>query len=202
MAVMEAIQSVLIPFLGTIFLSTMKQNVLLNRALDPSHILKSTEKRTSNFLWESVLITVNLFLTTLLLYPITNFLKEWKMRFPFIPLIYVLCIIAVYFLVRFLVYKFLPSRTFRFDEIFTAATFNCALIGSLLFMLQKDTSANLSFDLIYAIGAGIGYLVACILVWEGARRLRLCDIPKPFRGLPIMLIYIGILSLSIYAIME
>ena len=43
-------------------------------------------------------------------------------------------------------------------------------------------------------------LPAVLVVDEGRRRLRSKDIPHIFRGLPSVLIYIGILSLAIYGL--
>ena len=45
-----------------------------------------------------------------------------------------------------------------------------------------------------------GLLAAVLVVDEGRRRLRSKDIPHIFRGLPSVLIYIGILSLAIYGL--
>lgn len=198
MSVLAAIKDVITPFLWAIFVSAVGQNVLLTRSLDASQVLEVTEERGSGFMWHSLLLTLTMFFSTLLVYPVSQLMKNWDTRFPFVPLIYVACISAVYFLIRAFVQKFLSRYTLHFDERFTAATFNCAVIGSLVLMVQQNMT--LATSLGYAIGTGIGYLLACILIWEGIRRLRLCDIPKPFRGFPIMLIYIGILSLSIYGI--
>ena len=52
----------------------------------------------------------------------------------------------------------------------------------------------------FGFGSGVGYLVAVLVVDEGRRRLRSKDIPHIFRGLPSVLIYIGILSLAIYGL--
>ena len=52
----------------------------------------------------------------------------------------------------------------------------------------------------FAFGSGIGYTAAPLLVREGRRRIALSDVPRAFRGLPIMLLYIGILSLAIYGL--
>lgn len=41
-------------------------------------------------------------------------------------------------------------------------------------------------------------LLAVMLVTEADRRLRSEAIPEAFRGLPITLIYIGVLALAIY----
>ena len=46
----------------------------------------------------------------------------------------------------------------------------------------------------------IGYMIvlAVLLVTEARHRLRSKAIPKAFRGLPITLVYIGVLALAIY----
>ena len=46
----------------------------------------------------------------------------------------------------------------------------------------------------------MGYLFAVLLVTEAQRRLRTDAIPPMFRGLPITLIYTGILALAIYSV--
>ena len=58
--------------------------------------------------------------------------------------------------------------------------------------LKINGAINLAFGLIG--------LVAVLVVDEGRRRLRSKDIPHIFRGLPSVLIYIGILSLAIYGL--
>ena len=49
----------------------------------------------------------------------------------------------------------------------------------------------------FGLGSGLGYLLAVMLVTEADRRLRSEAIPEAFRGLPITLIYIGVLALLI-----
>lgn len=44
----------------------------------------------------------------------------------------------------------------------------------------------------------MGYLLAVLLVTEAQHRLRSKAIPSAFRGLPITLVYIGVLALAIY----
>ena len=49
-----------------------------------------------------------------------------------------------------------------------------------------------------AWAAAWGYLMAVLLVTEAQNRLRSQAIPSAFRGMPITLIYIGVLALAIY----
>ena len=65
---------------------------------------------------------------------------------------------------------------------------------------MQDYRDNLLQSIGFGFGSGVGYLVAVLVVDEGRRRLRSKDIPHIFRGLPSVLIYIGILSLAIYGL--
>ena len=51
---------------------------------------------------------------------------------------------------------------------------------------------------VFLLGSGLGYVLAVLLVTEARHRLRSRAIPKAFRGLPITLVYIGVLALAIY----
>ncbi|MDD4413980.1 MAG: electron transport complex subunit RsxA, partial [Oscillospiraceae bacterium] len=48
-----------------------------------------------------------------------------------------------------------------------------------------------------SLGACAGFMIISWLVAEGMERLDNPDIPKAFRGLPSILIYLGILSLAL-----
>ena len=50
----------------------------------------------------------------------------------------------------------------------------------------------------FALGSGVGYVLAVVVVMGGEKRLESEKIPAMFRGLPITLLYIGILALAIY----
>ena len=52
----------------------------------------------------------------------------------------------------------------------------------------------------FSLGSGLRYLFAVAVVDEGRRRLRSKDVPAIFTGMPISLIYIGILALAIYGL--
>ena len=83
-------------------------------------------------------------------------------------------------------------------EQLPGATFNCCVLGTLL--VAASQNYNLLQSIGFGFGSGVGYLVAVLVVDEGRRRLRSKDIPHIFRGLPSVLIYIGILSLAIYGL--
>lgn len=76
------------------------------------------------------------------------------------------------------------------------ATFNTCILGTLF--ISTIQSFSLVQTMGFALGSGVGYVLAVQVVTEGQRKLQSDAVPATFRGLPITLLYIGILALAIY----
>lgn len=76
------------------------------------------------------------------------------------------------------------------------AGLNSCVLGTVL--VERTQSFTLEQSMGFGLGSGLGYLLAVMLVTEADRRLRSEAIPEAFRGLPITLVYIGVLALAIY----
>ena len=50
----------------------------------------------------------------------------------------------------------------------------------------------------FVTGSALGYVLAVLVVTEGQRKLQNRNVPAPFKGLPVTLLYIGVLALAIY----
>ena len=70
------------------------------------------------------------------------------------------------------------------------------VLGTVL--VERTQTFTLGESLGFGLGSGLGYVLAVLLVTEARHRLRSKAIPKAFRGLPITLVYIGVLALAIY----
>ena len=73
---------------------------------------------------------------------------------------------------------------------------NSCVLGTVL--VERTQSFTLGQSLGFGLGSGLGYLLAVLLVTEARHRLRSRAIPSAFRGLPVTLVYIGVLALAIY----
>lgn len=113
------------------------------------------------------------------------------------PLVFLNCSLIAMGIVWLLLGLFPKSRDACREQL-PGATFNCCVLGTLL--VAASQNYNLLQSIGFGFGSGVGYLVAVLVVDEGRRRLRSKDIPHIFRGLPSVLIYIGILSLAIYGL--
>jgi electron transport complex protein RnfA len=108
-------------------------------------------------------------------------------------------IISAVYVVAYQLMKLLP-KTFqsRFGSFLSLAIFNCAVFGSI--MLSSAQMLNFAKYVGFGFGTGVGFTIAYLMVSEGRRRLELSSVPRAFRGFPITLMYIGILSLAFYGL--
>ncbi|MCB9359134.1 electron transport complex subunit RsxA [Candidatus Woesearchaeota archaeon] len=73
-------------------------------------------------------------------------------------------------------------------------TTNCAVLGVAFLNIQE----NLSFigAIVGGISAGVGFLLALLLMSGIRERLELMEVPAPFKGLPIAFIVASLMSLA------
>ena len=114
------------------------------------------------------------------------------------PLIY-LTMAAVAMAVVWLFLGLVPSAwRVPCREQLPMATCTCSVLGTMLLCANQNYTLLQSTG--FGLGSGLGYLFAVLVVDEGRRRLGSKDVPAIFRGLPSSLIYIGVLSLALYAL--
>ena len=113
------------------------------------------------------------------------------------PLVFLNCSLIAMGIVWLLLGIFPKSRDACREQL-PGATFNCCVLGTLL--ISGSQHYTLAQSLGFGLGSAVGYLFAVLLVTEAQRRLRTDAIPPMFRGLPITLIYTGILALAIYSV--
>jgi len=114
---------------------------------------------------------------------------------PYLRIIsYILVISSTVQLVEMLMRKLSPA-TFRAMGIFLPLiTTNCAILGLALF----QTNRNYSFmqAVVFALGAGIGFALALVLMAGVREKLDLGNAPQLVRGTALALIVAGILSMG------
>ncbi|MEG1849022.1 MAG: Rnf-Nqr domain containing protein, partial [Oscillospiraceae bacterium] len=111
----------------------------------------------------------------------------------------VVCLSAAFLLAWSLLRgKAMNRRLPTADALLISASFNGASLGAVLLALTNQT--KLLDTVVYALGCSVGLTLAMLLVHSGRERLEISNVPKSFSGLPITMIYIGILSLAIYGL--
>lgn len=115
-------------------------------------------------------------------------------------IIYIFVIAGSVQFVEMYVRKFFPPLYKSFGVYLPLITTNCAILFACLEImkhLQDPTSLwSLSEALTLALGAGIGFTLAIVLMAGIRDELDLCDVPKPLQGAGIALIVAGILAMA------
>ena len=92
-------------------------------------------------------------------------------------------------------------RKKRFDaakEMVVVASFTAAALGAVVLALSMEL--GILNTLIYCAGSAVGLTLAMMLIHSGRERMEVSEVPRAFKGIPITLIYIGMLSLAIYGL--
>ncbi|WP_435949889.1 NADH:ubiquinone reductase (Na(+)-transporting) subunit E [Psychrobacter sp. DM8] len=90
--------------------------------------------------------------------------------------------------------KFVPALYNALGVFLPLITVNCAILGGVLFMVERDY--NFSESVVYGVGAGFGWAVAIVALAGIREKLKYSDIPGPLRGLGITFITVGLMSLG------
>ena len=184
-------------FFNYAVLAIFAQNAVFTRALGVSRLVQLVgDDRTS-----SVLFGLQLCITQVLVAPLAWYAGSWiaplDNRAQLRPLVYVACIAVVCLAEQLLLLlgRALPHSG-QLLRIVPLAGLNSCVLGTVL--VERTQTFTLGQSLGFGVGSGLGYVLAVLLVTEARHRLRSKAIPAAFRGLPITLVYIGVLALAIY----
>ncbi len=114
---------------------------------------------------------------------------------PYLELISFIVVIASTVQLVEMFIKKVSESLFRSLGIFLPLiTTNCAILGLALFQTNKGYSFLQA--IVYALGAGVGFTLALILMAGIRQKLELVQVPEVAQGTALSLIIAGILSLS------
>lgn len=99
-------------------------------------------------------------------------------------------------LVEMVIERFSPLLYYNLGIFLPLITVNCAILGVNLLMIDPDRNFHLVQTAAYALGSGLGWLLAICLMAGLRRRLEHADIPRPLQGLGIILIITGLMAMA------
>lgn len=109
-------------------------------------------------------------------------------------LAFILIIAALVQMVEIILKKVSPALYQALGIFLPLITTNCAVLGVAILVIQKDF--NLFESIVYAFSTAVGFALA-LTIFAGIReQLELVDIPKGMRGMAIVLVTAGLLSLA------
>ena len=147
-------------------------------------------------------VTQGLCLTMLVLLPMVTvsswFLENWllaPLHLEYLQLlVFVSTIIVVCWLLKLHMYRINKKLAERISVFLPFAGINSTVLGVML--LNGETAKTLLQSLAFGIGSAAGFALILMLLTAMTERLEATDVPAPFRGLPILLITLALISMA------
>ncbi len=119
-------------------------------------------------------------------------------------ILFIAVIAGITQLVEMVIEKFSPSLYSSLGIFLPLIAVNCAIMGGSLFMQQRiemepdNTQAitNFADSISFALGSGIGWMLAIVCLAAIRERLEYSDVPKPLRGIGISFITVGLMAMA------
>ena len=119
-------------------------------------------------------------------------------------ILFIAVIAGIVQLVEMVVEKYSPSLYAALGIFLPLIAVNCAIMGASLFMQQRilmdptNTQAITSVwdSMVYAVGSGLGWTLAIVLMGAIREKMQYCDVPKPLQGLGITFITVGLMAMA------
>lgn len=119
-------------------------------------------------------------------------------------ILFIAVIAAITQLVEMIVEKYSPSLYSSLGIFLPLIAVNCAIMGGSLFMQQRilldpenaKAIANVGDAFAYAIGSGLGWMLAIVCLAGIREKMEYNDVPKPLQGLGITFITVGLMAMA------
>ncbi len=110
-------------------------------------------------------------------------------------IMFIAVIAALVQILEMVIEKYSPSLYNSLGIFLPLIAVNCAILGAVLFMQQRDF-ADAWTATVYGAGSGIGWLLAITCLAAIREKLAYSNIPKPLRGIGITFIITGLMGIA------
>ncbi|MEJ2683018.1 MAG: Rnf-Nqr domain containing protein [Candidatus Sulfobium sp.] len=90
--------------------------------------------------------------------------------------------------------KVSPGLYYKLGVYLALISTNCIILAVPL--INAEHGYNLIEALAFALGSGLGFALALIIMASIREKIELADVPRPFRGLPIAFVTTGLIALA------
>ena len=119
-------------------------------------------------------------------------------------ILFIAVIAGIVQMVEMVVERFAPALYSQLGIFLPLIAVNCAIMGGSLFMQQRiglpaDNSQAITCfadSIAFAIGSGLGWMIAIVLFAAIREKMEYCNVPKPLRGLGIAFITVGLMAMA------
>lgn len=115
-------------------------------------------------------------------------------------MIFIAVIAAIVQIVEMVIEKFSPVLYNSLGIFLPLIAVNCAILGASLFMQEREYE-GIAEVIAFAMGSGIGWLIAIVSLAAIREKLRYSNVPAPLRGLGITFILSGLMAIAFMGLM-
>jgi len=110
---------------------------------------------------------------------------------------YIGVIAAIVQILEMILDKIFPSLYNTLGIFLPLITVNCAILGGVLFMVERNY--NFGESIVFGFGSGVGWALAIIALAGVREKLKYSDVPAGLKGLGITFITVGLIALAFMA---
>ncbi len=109
-------------------------------------------------------------------------------------IMFIAIIAAMVQLVEMIIEKFSPALYGSLGIFLPLIAVNCAILGSSLFMVQRDY--QLAEATVFGFGSGIGWMLAIVALAAIREKLKYSNVPDGLKGLGITMLITGLMGIA------
>ncbi len=109
-------------------------------------------------------------------------------------IVFILVIAALVQFVEMFLKKAIPSLYEALGVYLPLITTNCAVLGTALTNVQEEY--NILYGVVNGFATAVGFAISICILAGIREKMRYNDIPKPFQGMPIVLVSAGLMAIA------
>ena len=186
---MSTISELLIIAIGSAFVS----NVVLSQFYGLCPFLGvSKQLKTAGGMGVAVIFVITLAsLVSSLIYGFL--LKPFELEY-LKTIVFILVIAALVQFVEMFLKKYIPALYESLGVYLPLITTNCAVLGTALTNVQEEY--NILYSLVNGFATAAGFAISICILAGIREKMRYNNIPKPFQGMPIVLVTAGLMAIA------
>jgi len=114
-------------------------------------------------------------------------------------IMFIAVIAAIVQLVEMIIEKFSPALYGSLGIFLPLIAVNCAILGSSLFMAQREYS--FAEATVFSLGSGIGWMLAIVALAAIREKLKYSNVPDGLKGLGITMLLTGLMGIAFMSFM-
>ncbi|MDO4530064.1 MAG: Rnf-Nqr domain containing protein, partial [Lachnospiraceae bacterium] len=176
-------------------ISAFVNNVVLGQMFGVNAVIRGSDKM-SNALRLSLSVIVVTFLSSMITWPISEFILGKLQIRQFQTIVFLLIESIIVSVLIALVNRFFSEKRKVYGRILPLTLINSAVLGVILTNVQVGYSFLRST--VNSVCGGLGFAIAVIILAGVRERIAFNDVPKPFEGVPILLVTAGLMAIAFY----